>query len=60
MLLAFLQGGVAMLDQAQRTLALSHVLWIGGSPCAGKSSIGHTIARTHVFLKERGKDSPPL
>lgn len=29
---------------------LSHVLWIGGSPCAGKSTIGHTIARTHVFL----------
>jgi adenylate kinase family enzyme len=29
---------------------LSHILWIGGSPCAGKSTIGHTIARTHVFL----------
>ncbi|HJT58086.1 MAG TPA: hypothetical protein VJ761_16395 [Ktedonobacteraceae bacterium] len=29
---------------------LSHVLWIGGSPCAGKSTLGHTIARTHVFL----------
>lgn len=39
-----------MLDQTQRTQALSHVLWIGGSPCAGKSSIGHTLARIHVFL----------
>ncbi|MBN9392780.1 MAG: hypothetical protein J0I20_32415 [Chloroflexi bacterium] len=29
---------------------LSHVLWIGGSPCAGKSTIAHTIARTHVFV----------
>lgn len=39
-----------MPDQAQLARALSHVLWIGGSPCAGKSSIGHTLARTHVFL----------
>jgi adenylate kinase family enzyme len=40
----------SMLDQKNLTQALSHVLWIGGSPCAGKSTIGHTIARTHVFL----------
>ncbi len=39
-----------MLDQPRLAQALSHVLWIGGSPCAGKSTIGHTIARTHVFL----------
>src|SRR5690242_13534786 len=36
-----------MLEQAKD---LSHVLWIGGSPCAGKSTIGHNIARSHVFL----------
>jgi hypothetical protein len=39
-----------MLNPSQLASALSHVLWIGGSPCAGKSTIGHTIARTHVFL----------
>ena len=39
-----------MLDQPWLAQALAHVLWIGGSPCAGKSTIGHTIARTHVFL----------
>ena len=39
-----------MLDQHDLASVLSHVLWIGGSPCAGKSSIGHTIERTHVFL----------
>lgn len=39
-----------MLDQQKLISALSHVLWIGGSPCAGKSTIGHSIARTHVFL----------
>ncbi len=39
-----------MQDPKHLTQALSHVLWIGGSPCAGKSTIGHTIARTHVFL----------
>lgn len=33
-----------------RAKDLSHVLWIGGSPCAGKSTIGHNIARSHVFL----------
>ena len=39
-----------MLEQQKSASVLSHVLWIGGSPCAGKSTIGHTIARTHVFL----------
>jgi hypothetical protein len=29
---------------------LRHVLWIGGSPCSGKSTIAHTIARIYVFL----------
>lgn len=28
----------------------SHVLWIGGSPCSGKSTAGHTIAQRYVFL----------
>lgn len=37
-----------MQDQKQLAQALSHVLWIGGSPCAGKSTIGH--ARIYVFL----------
>ena len=29
---------------------LAHVLWIGGSPCSGKSTISHTIARIYVFI----------
>jgi hypothetical protein len=29
---------------------LSHVLWIAGSPCSGKSTISHTIARIYVFV----------
>jgi hypothetical protein len=29
---------------------LSHVLWIAGSPCSGKSTISHTIARIYVFI----------
>lgn len=39
-----------MLDQQAFTPALSHVLWIAGSPCSGKSTISHTIAQTYVFL----------
>ncbi|MBO0783196.1 MAG: hypothetical protein J2P37_30650 [Ktedonobacteraceae bacterium] len=39
-----------MLDQEQLAAELSHVFWIGGSPCAGKSSIGHTLARVYVFV----------
>jgi len=34
-------------DVARR---LSHVLWIGGSPCSGKSTVSHTIARIYVFV----------
>lgn len=30
--------------------ALAHVLWVAGSPCAGKSSIAHAIARIYVFV----------
>ena len=37
-------------EMSQTDRDLSHVLWIGGSPCAGKSTIAHTIARTHVFV----------
>jgi len=29
---------------------LSHVLWIGGSPCSGKSTVSHRIAQTYVFI----------
>ena len=39
-----------MLDQAKLARELSHVLWIAGSPCSGKSTISHTIARIYVFL----------
>ncbi len=39
-----------MLDQQEITSALSHVLWIAGSPCSGKSTISHTIAQMYVFL----------
>ncbi|QBD81556.1 hypothetical protein EPA93_38545 [Ktedonosporobacter rubrisoli] len=38
-----------MSDPANLQAALSHVLWIGGSPCAGKSSICLALARMHVF-----------
>ncbi|MDQ2715210.1 MAG: hypothetical protein M3Z08_09915 [Chloroflexota bacterium] len=34
-------------DLAQK---LPHILWIGGSPCSGKSTISHTIAQIYVFL----------
>ena len=36
----------------ENTLArkLSHILWIGGSPCSGKSTVSHTIARIYVFV----------
>ena len=39
-----------MQDQTEVTRALSHVLWIGGSPCSGKSTISHTLARVYVFV----------
>jgi adenylate kinase family enzyme len=39
-----------MLAHPTDTQILPHVLWIGGSPCSGKSTIGHTIAQTYVFL----------
>lgn len=39
-----------MAEPGEAARALSHVLWIAGSPCAGKSSIGHTLARVHVFI----------
>lgn len=39
-----------MPDNAEMiTAALTHVLWIGGAPCAGKSSIAHAIELSHVF-----------
>lgn len=34
----------------QAASELPHVLWIGGSPCSGKSTISHTIARIYVFI----------
>ena len=36
--------------QSDIAKALSHVLWIAGSPCSGKSTISHTITRIYVFL----------
>jgi len=39
-----------MPDQLQVAKDLSHVLWIAGSPCSGKSAISHAIARISVFL----------
>lgn len=39
-----------VLDQLQIAEALSHVMWIAGSPCSGKSTISHTITRIYVFL----------
>lgn len=39
-----------MLTQAPDAQALAHVMWIAGSPCSGKSSISHTMARIYVFL----------
>jgi adenylate kinase family enzyme len=39
-----------MLDQSQIAQELSHVMWIAGSPCSGKSTISHTITRIYVFL----------
>jgi hypothetical protein len=29
---------------------LAHVVWIAGSPCSGKSTISHTLARIHVVV----------
>lgn len=37
-------------DTAALSQRLRHVLWIAGSPCSGKSTIAHTIARIYVFL----------
>lgn len=37
-------------DVNDRRQALAHVLWVAGSPCAGKSSIAHAIARVYVFV----------
>jgi hypothetical protein len=34
-------------DQQARTNAFGHVLWIGGSPCAGKTSIADALAAVH-------------
>jgi adenylate kinase family enzyme len=36
-----------MHTQQQLISALSHVLWIGGSPCAGKTSITDRLAQTY-------------
>jgi adenylate kinase family enzyme len=39
-----------LLDQSDKARSLSHVLWIAGSPCSGKSTISHTITRIYVFV----------
>jgi hypothetical protein len=37
-------------DQLEAARDLAHILWICGSPCSGKSTIAHTIARVYVFI----------
>ncbi len=39
-----------MADQAKEAQKLTHVLWICGSPGAGKSTVSHNIARVYVFV----------
>lgn len=39
-----------MPDESMIAQELRHVLWIGGSPCSGKSTISHTLTRIYVFL----------
>ncbi len=39
-----------MPDHADVAKSLAHILWIGGSPCSGKSTISHAIARIYVFV----------
>lgn len=39
-----------MLTQPAIAQKLSHVLWIGGSPCSGKSTLSHTLTRIYVFI----------
>ncbi|HLY29836.1 MAG TPA: hypothetical protein VKQ36_02290 [Ktedonobacterales bacterium] len=39
-----------MPDPSEIAHSLRHVLWIGGSPGAGKSTVSHAIARVYVFL----------
>jgi len=34
-------------DQQARVNAYGHILWIGGSPCAGKTSIADALAAVH-------------
>ena len=36
-----------MQSDSQPSSQLSHVLWMGGSPCSGKSSIAQTLAQEH-------------
>jgi len=45
-----MEGKIPMADQSEIAKALAHVLWVAGSPCSGKSTISHTIARIYVFL----------
>lgn len=39
-----------MLTASSSQRILPHVLWIGGSPCSGKSTISHAITQMYVFL----------
>lgn len=40
-----------MQPQASLKQHLSHVMWIGGSPCSGKSTVSRAIAQIYVFLE---------
>ena len=37
------------LDTEQLQQALAHVYWLGGSPCAGKSSIADSLVERYGF-----------
>jgi adenylylsulfate kinase-like enzyme len=41
------------------TRALSHMLWLGGSVCAGKSSIARTLGAEYGLQPELHKTSSP-
>ncbi len=44
-------------DELRRRL--SHVYWIGGSPCSGKSSIVERLSERHAFRSYRADDAFP-
>jgi hypothetical protein len=43
--------------RAELRRRLSHVYWIGGSPCSGKSSIVERLSKRHAFRSYRADDA---